>query len=59
MRNILRMFYYLPNQSELFNEPQMFETADPKEWNRAVDIAHSRGYKIIKVEKVERSNGND
>lgn len=48
----LRMYYYLTNQSELFSDPQMFETADLKEWERAVNIAHEKGYKIVKVEKV-------
>lgn len=46
------MFYYLPGQSELFSAPQVFETQDGKEWERAVNIAHAKGYKIVKVEAV-------
>nr|DAP38623.1 MAG TPA: hypothetical protein [Caudoviricetes sp.] len=53
MRNILRMWYYLPGQSEIFSEPQMFETRDGKAWERAVSIAHEKGYKIVKVERVK------
>lgn len=51
MKHALRMVYLLPNQSELFSTPQVFETKDGKEWERAVSIAHEKGYKIIKVEK--------
>ena len=54
MRNTLRMYYYLPNQSELFSEPKVFQTKDGKEWERAVSIAHEKGYKIVKVERVEK-----
>ena len=54
MTKTLRMLYYLPNQSELFSCPASFETNDGKEWERAVNIAHERGYKIVKVERVER-----
>ena len=53
MRNALRMYYYLPNQSELFSDPFVFETKDGKEWERAVNIAHEKGYKIIRVERVK------
>ena len=53
MRNTLRMWYYLPGQSELFSEPQMFETIDGKAWERAVNIAHEKGYKIVKVERIK------
>ena len=53
MRNTLRMWYYLPGQSELFSEPQMFETMDGKAWERAVNIAHEKGYKIVKVERIK------
>ena len=49
----LRMFYYLPGQSELFSQPKVFETQDGKEWERAVNIAHEKGYHIVKVEKVK------
>lgn len=53
MRNTLRMWYYLPGQSELFGEPQVFETMDGKAWECAVNIAHEKGYKIVKVERVK------
>ena len=53
MRNMLRMWYYLPGQSEMFSKPQMFETMDGKAWERAVNIAHEKGYKIVKVERVK------
>lgn len=47
------MWYYLPGQSELFGEPQVFETMDGKAWECAVNIAHEKGYKIVKVERVK------
>lgn len=47
------MWYYLPGQSEIFSEPQMFETRDGKAWERAVSIAHEKGYKIVRVERVK------
>ncbi len=53
MTKTLRMWYFLPGQSELFSHPQMFETSDLNEWERAVNIAHEKGYKIVKVEKVK------
>lgn len=53
MTKTLRMWYYLPNQSELFSNAQVFETNDGKEWERAVSIAHEKGYKIVKVERVK------
>lgn len=53
MRNVLRMIYWLPNQSRLFSEPQIFETKSGKEWSRAVNIAHEKGYEIVKVEVVK------
>ncbi len=53
MRNTLRMTYYLPNQSKLFSEPQVFETKDGKEWERAVKIAHEKGYEIVNVERLK------
>ena len=53
MKKTLRMVYYLPSQSELFTEPHVFETCDGKEWERAVNIAHEKGYKIVKVEIVK------
>lgn len=52
MRNTLRMTYYYPNQSKLFSTPQVFETKDGKEWERAVKIAHEKGYEIVKVERI-------
>lgn len=53
MRHTLKMWYYLPGQSELFSEPYTFKTNDGKEWERAVNIAHEKGYKIVKVEIVK------
>lgn len=52
MRNALRMVYYYPNQSKLFSAPQIFETKDGKEWERAVNIAHEKGYEIVRVERI-------
>jgi len=51
MRYTLVMYYYLPGQSELFSEPQVFATNSGKEWERAVNIAHEKGYRIVKVER--------
>ena len=53
MTKTLRMWYYLPGQSELFCEPQMFETSNGYEWERAVNIAREKHYKIVKVERVK------
>jgi len=52
MRHTLRMEYYYPNQSKLFSAPKVFETKDGKEWERVVNIAHEKGYEIVKVERV-------
>lgn len=51
LRNKLRMIYYLPNQSR-YSEPQIFETQNAKEWERAINIAHEKGYEIVKVERL-------
>ena len=59
MRNTLRMRYYIHGQSEMFSAPQMFETSSGNEWERAVNIAHEKGYKIVKVEIITRTGGND
>lgn len=56
MKHTLRMEYYLPNQSELFCNPKVFQTKDGNEWERAVSIAHEKGYKIIKVERVKEED---
>ena len=45
------MFYYLPNQSELFSPPNVFETYNESELKQAINIAHGKGYKIAEVEK--------
>lgn len=45
------MFYYLPNQSELFSLPQVFETYSKDEFNRAINIAKTNGYKLVKLEQ--------
>ena len=44
------MFYYLPNQSELFSLPQMFETVDEDKLKDALNTADKYGYKVVKVE---------
>lgn len=54
MTKKLRMWYYLPNQSELFSDPYMFDTSNGNEWERAVSIAHEKGYKIVKIYRVEK-----
>ena len=46
-----KMSYYLPNQSELFCPPNVFETCDKDELKQVVNIATEKGYKIVKVEK--------
>lgn len=46
-----KMFYYLPNQSELFCPPNVFETYNESELKQAINIAHGKGYKIAEVEK--------
>ena len=45
------MYYYLPGQSELFSPPQVFKTEDEKEWEKAVNTAHDKGYKIVDVKR--------
>lgn len=52
LRSRLRMTYYYPTQSMLFSEPQVFETQDGEEWERAVNIAHEKGYVIVGVERL-------
>lgn len=47
---LFRLLYYLPNQSELFSLPQMFETFDEDELKDALDTANKYGYKVVKVE---------
>lgn len=53
MRHMLRMEYYLPTQSNLFSDPQVFQTRNGDEWERAVNLAHENGYRIVKVERIE------
>ena len=53
MTKTLKMWYYLPGQSELFSQAKSFETNRGEEWERAVNIAHENGYKIVKVEIVK------
>ena len=45
------MFYYLPNQSELFSLPQVFETYSKDGFNRAINIAKTNWYKLVKLEQ--------
>lgn len=47
---LFRLFYYLPNQSELFSLPQMFETFDEDKLKDALNTADKYGYKVVKVE---------
>ena len=46
---LFKLFYYLPNQSELFSLPQMFETFDEDELKDALDTANKYGYKVVEV----------
>ena len=46
-----RLFYDLPNQSELFYQPNVFETYNEDELNQAISIAEAKGYKLIKLEQ--------
>ena len=46
---LFRLLYYLPNQSELFSLPQMFETFDEDELKDALDTANKYGYKVVEV----------
>ena len=48
-----RMMYFLPRQSMLFSESQIFETRDPERWKMAVEIANEYGYKVVKNETVK------
>ena len=49
-----RMSYYLPNQSELFSQPNVFETYNREELNQAVNIAKTNGYKLVKLEQYKQ-----
>ena len=46
-----RLSYDLPNQSELFSQPNVFETYNKDELNQAISIAKAKGYKLIKLEQ--------
>ena len=46
-----RLFYDLPNQFELFYQPNVFETYNKDELNQAISIAKAKGYKLIKLEQ--------
>ena len=46
---LFRLFYYLPNQSELFSLPQMFETSDKNKLEDALNTANKYGYRVVKV----------
>lgn len=48
-----RMFYYLPGQSKLFQAPQVYETTDPYELDRKLDMAYDQGCDVVAVETVE------
>ena len=56
MTKTLKMWYYLPGQSELFSQAKTFETNKGEDWERSVNIAHEKGYKIVKVEIVRLDN---
>ncbi len=45
------LYYYLPNQSELFCQPNVFETYNKDELNQAISIAKTNGYKLVKLEQ--------
>ena len=46
-----RLSYDLPNQSELFSQPNVFETYDKDELNQAISIAKAKGYELVKLEQ--------
>ena len=51
-----RLSYDLPNQSELFSQPNVFETYNKDELNQAISIAKAKGYKLIKLEQYTQSD---
>lgn len=46
--------YYLPNQSELFYQPNVFETYNKDELNQAISIAKAKGYELVKSEQYKQ-----
>lgn len=43
--------YCLPIQSELFCQPNVFETYNKDELNQAISIAKAKGYDLVKLEQ--------
>lgn len=46
----MRLVYLLHNQSELFSEPQVYETNDRIRLAETVRIANINGYKILDIQ---------
>lgn len=40
------LIYWLPKQSKLFSDPQMFTTTERKELEKAIETAEKSGYEI-------------
>ena len=47
------LVYYLKGQSELFSNPQVYQTDDLDRIKRAVRIAKANGYKIVSLTRKE------
>lgn len=46
----MKLVYMLKNQSELFSEPQVYETDDRIKLTEAIRIANINGYKILDIQ---------
>lgn len=53
LRNTLRMTYYLPTQLRWFSKPMVYETRSRKDWELAVRTVSIRGYRVVKIERIE------
>ena len=40
------LLYWLPGQSKIFSDPQMFTTTERKELEKAIETAEKSGYEI-------------
>lgn len=52
MKKNFEIVYLLKNQSELFSNPQVFQTNDIREYERAIDTAPKNGYKVLKAGRI-------
>lgn len=43
------LLYWLPNQSKVFSEPQLFVTESLEALEQAISIANANGYEIEEV----------